>query len=557
MTSSNRAPSAGRVDYVGAPADRRTTIRAIDPLHGNLATTLSYNGADRVTGATLPNGNVLTLGYDGANRLDTVTDAIGLAADYGYDANGNVVSRTDGLGRTWTSVYDDADRLEELHDPLAETPTDLITRYVHDGVGRVTETVNPRGVRTRYAYDLLGRLTTTQEDYQGLPGQGTENTTTTTTYDGRGRVKSLADHDGNTTAYAYDAAGRLSTVTYPDHGTTDGTVEFTWTPAGRVHTRTDQKGVVTTYTYDDLHRLTGRAYSTGGSDSFAYDRSGRLISAGGNAAVRSWGYDALGRLQTSTLAIAGWSGPVSTTFGYQIDATVSRRTITYPAGRVVTENYDQRGRLAGVGSDRDFPAGVVAGWTYDVADQRATASLGNGIASTFGYDLDGRLTNLRHAKQAVDLFRVEYGWDAAGDRTFTRDGVRPPRSELYTHDARHRLRDFTRGALNAEGTAITTPTPSAYLPQRQRWPAGEEPSVRWSAQRALRAGPAVRVTLAPSLARGVPIRATPVGERPSGVGRLDRVRFLTVTVRIRCTRRTVRIRFPTTVVRAVAAGLGR
>lgn len=128
---------------------------------------------------------------------------------------------------------------------------------------------------------------------------------------------------------------------------------------------------------------------------------------------------------------------------------------------------------------------------------------------------------------------------------------------MYAHDARHRLPDFTRGALNAEGTAITTPTPSEDLPERQRWPAGEEPSVQRFAQRTLRAGPVARVTLEPYLARGVPIRAAPVGERPSGVGRLDRVRFLTVTVRIRCTRRTVRIRCPTTVVRAVAAGLGR
>jgi YD repeat-containing protein len=466
-------PAGERAEFEYDAADRRTTIRAIDLLHGNLATTLSYNGADRVTGATLPNGNVLTLVYDGANRLDTVTDLIGLAADYGYDENGNVVTRADGLGRTWTSVYDDADRLEELHDPLAETPTDLITRYVHDGVGRVTETVNPHGVRTHFAYDLLGRLTTTQEDYQGLPGQGTENTTTTYTYDGRGRVKSLADHDGNTTAYAYDAAGRLSKAIYPDNdANSNGIARFTRYPSGRVHTRTDQKGVVTTYTYDDLHRLTGRAYSTGGSDSFGYDRSGRLISADGNAAARSWGYDALGRLRTSDLFVVGMQAWTYTTFDYQIDANVSRRTIhyPYPGGRVVTEDYDQRGRLAGVGSDRDFPAGIVAGWTYDLADQRETASLGNGIASTFGYDLDGRLTSLRHAKDAVDLFRVEYGWDAAGDRTYTRDGGDSTRSEVYTHDARHRLRDFTRGTLNAEGTAITVPAPSAYLPQRQNWP---------------------------------------------------------------------------------------
>ena len=42
-------------------------------------------------------------------------------------------------------------------------------------------------------------------------------------------------------------------------------------------------------------------------------------------------------------------------------------------------------------------------------------------------------------------------------------------SELYTHDARDRLTQFERGTLNAPGTAITTPTPSAYLIQSREW----------------------------------------------------------------------------------------
>ncbi len=465
-------PEGERVEFGYDEADRRTTVMAIDTNGPDLVTTLVYDGADQVTFAALPNGNVIELAYDAANRLSTASDLVGPIAGLGYDPNGNVARREDGLGQAWIYAYDEADRLREVRDPIVETPDDLFTTFTYDPVARVVQRTNPLGVRTRYEYDRLGRLGRVLEDYQGVPGSGTADTATVYGYDGRGRVVSLTDHDGNTTTYAYDAAGRVSRVIYPDNEavSSNGIMWFTWTPAGRVESRTDQKGVVTTYSYDDLHRLTGRSYGDGvtPADGFGYDQTGRLTRATNAVGERRLGYDDLGRLERVEQELAGLAGGTYvTTFAYQVDPSDVRRTLVYPGGRVVTENYDLRYRLDSVTSPG---LGTVADWSYDAADRRETAVLGNGIGSTFAYDLVGRLSSIRHAKDAVDLFHVEHGYDAAGDRLWRQDLLHTNRGEKYVHDARERVSSLRRGTLTAEhtippGNMLLDPV----LPGRQSW----------------------------------------------------------------------------------------
>ncbi len=465
-------PEGERVEYVYDAADRRTQLTAIEPIGGDLVMTLAYDGSNNVRSATLPNGNTVTLLYDSADRLTSASDSVGLLVSYVYDPAGNVLARADGLGRVWRYAYDPAGRLTRAADPIVESPQDLVTGFAYDGVGRLTERVNPLGVLTRYAYDGLGRLTRLLEDADGQPSSDTADTATSYVYDGAGRVVSLIDPDDNQTDYWHDQAGRLEWVVYPDElGGGEGTVWLGHDAAGNLISRADQNGVLTSYTYNDLHRLTERVYTYYGlpltTETFTYDRSGRLTQATGDVGERLFAFDAVGRLTRAEQELAGLAGGAyATTFGYQIDPSVTRRAIGYPGGRVVVEDYDRRYRLAGVSSPG---LGTVATWAYDAADQRVSAVLGNGVAGAFGFDPAGRLTSLRHAKNAADLFHVEHGWDAGGNPTFKRDLVDPTQSELYRHDARDRLREFQRGTLNAEGTDVVTPTPSAYLPQSRAW----------------------------------------------------------------------------------------
>jgi len=54
--------------------------------------------------------------------------------------------------------------------------------------------------------------------------------------------------------------------------------------------------------------------------------------------------------------------------------------------------------------------------------------------SGFDFDINDRLAHIRHAKDAAGLFEVNYGYDAAGGRRYTRGMLASAHSELYTHE---------------------------------------------------------------------------------------------------------------------------
>ena len=144
-----------------------------------------------------------------------------------------------------------------------------------------------------------------------------------------------------------------------------------------------------------------------------------------------------------------------------------RVIIGYPGSRTVTETFDKRFRLQSV---LDGSGNGVAQWVYDLANRRTDATLGNDVTSAFTHDLDSRLTRIQHADEwSNDLFDVQHGYDAVGNRLWTHDNLRAGRDELYTYDRLNRLRGFTRGTLNAERDALTALLDHPYLPNEQSW----------------------------------------------------------------------------------------
>lgn len=461
-------PEGERIEFEYDAVHRRELARAIH-VGGDIVTGFNYDGANNVIAVTQPNGTVVELAYDGANRLETATDDLGALASFVYDENGNVRFRSSAIaGQTWEYRYDAADRLWKVFDPIIESPTDRYTEFAYDDNGNRIEVIDNNGVRTRYVYDGLDRLVQMVENYQGT--DDTANTSTSYGYNGV-RQTSISDHDGNTTNYVYDTALRLWKIEYPDNSPPGaGVVEFDHDAVGNVTWRKDQRGVETTYTYNDLHQLTGRAY--GGtapprSETFQFDRSGRLKVADNDVAELDFAYDDLGRLDTATQTYV--SGPPYTTrFNYVVAPGDVRRIITYPSGRVVTETYDGRLRLQTI----DGGPGIGADYSYDLADRRTAATLGNGVSSVFGFDLADRLTSIQHARDVTALFDVEYGYDSRGNPLFTRN-LTPgfgDRSELYEYDDRHRLRRFDRGEISGGATPVLeTAILDDALPARQEW----------------------------------------------------------------------------------------
>ena len=513
-------------------ADRVTTDTVKAAPFADLVRSYTWDGAGNVVGVTLPNGHTLTAEYDAANRLARVFDADGDLTTYSHDSNDNILTQADGLGQTWTYEYDRLDRPIKAYDPLVESP-DRFAEYKYDAVGNLTRSKNNNNIWTKLEYDGLNRLTKVIEDYveavppteklvldglavEDVQGTGviltegdsefvesdpsgaavvqkleketstpTQNTTTTYIYDGS-RQTGITDHDGNTTTYAYDGAGRLITATYPAVGGAADVVTYTYVDfSGRHVRRTDQRGVETNYHYDDLGRLVRREYDGTNvsfrSEEFTFDRSSRLTEAirynpSTARFTTTRTYDDAGRLENETLTFRDELGHVATnydsSFSYTLDpvARTISRTMTMPAGRQVTHTYDKLNRLASASGGID----VGATWTFDQAHRRTGATLSNGIASTFAYDINDRLTLISRNgvtwPQSPSLFSEwEYGYDAVGNRLFSKNKIIPERSERYGHDNRDRLTLMERGQLNPDGTAITSSLVHATLAGDQQW----------------------------------------------------------------------------------------
>jgi RHS repeat-associated protein len=235
-------------------------------------TTVVGRDADgNATSVTQANSVVTNYGYDELNRLESVTTHPGapapanLTTTYLLDGNGNVKKRTAGNGVDTIYVYDEMSRLKTVsstdlpqpisytYDPLSHrsTMTDGTggSSYEYDGLGRLTQAIQPNGTLT-YGYDL-------------------DSNRTRVTYPTVGNV-----------IYDFSNAGRLWRLT--DWGGRQST--YTYYPSGLAHVVTLPAalgGLTTTYTYDEAQRLKTLVNATGAgtitSDIYGLDNEGNRI----------------------------------------------------------------------------------------------------------------------------------------------------------------------------------------------------------------------------------------------------------------------------------------
>jgi YD repeat-containing protein len=139
-----------------------------------------------------PTTRTFTLGYDRLHRLTSITDPLPLP---------NVVQLLD---------FDGADRprTQRLPGPLG--PRDVL--FTYDGNGNLTS-LTPPG-RPAHAFALTKvNLEREYDPPQAFPPLATK--ATTYGYDAERQLELVTRPDGQTIDPAYDAAGRLSTVTLP------------------------------------------------------------------------------------------------------------------------------------------------------------------------------------------------------------------------------------------------------------------------------------------------------------------------------------------------------
>lgn len=322
---------------------------------------------------------------------------------YGYDAAGNRIRQTSAFGQ-----------------PEAAT-----TLYVYDGLGRLTRTIDPRGVELSQSdtpsalneRKLLGYINAGSGGLKASdlsPAQREElvaRYSTVNEYDAAGHKISVTDALDGVTRSEYDATGHVVRITDPR-----GNAAFYYfDAAGRVTLSVDPEGYATATTYDPLGQtLSVKRYFNRVNGTYGVAQPPALPSANPSDALTRFEYDAAGRLSRTIDA-------ESNSENYTYNALGQRETLTNKLGGTTTYTYDQLGRkvsetlpVTSRNADGQSVA-VVNRYAYDAFGNKTGTTEAAGLpeqrVTQFKYD--GLNREIEQRQAAVSIYTAAGGWTTA------------------------------------------------------------------------------------------------------------------------------------------------
>lgn len=401
------------------PAGRLST--AADPF--DATTAVAYDAAGRPTTETHASGAQTHFEWDRADRLVAVTDATEVTTGYAYDRSGRLVGTTDGLGRTTAQAYDERGLLGSITDPASRT-----TSFAYDLCGRLVLRTDARNLPVSSAYDAAGRLTrigspglvpiTYTWDAAGrLVGMSDETGPTSWELDEAGRP--LIEHrpDGIDITHRYDSIGRRVHFELHRHGELVGAWDHDIDPDGRIGAVTDTAGAVANLAYDSAGRLERITWPNQVRATWTHDPAGQPVSlalADPTSVIARWDstYDEDGN-RTCVHTRTGRTAPV---VDYHYDS-LGRLTGLESCDATLSWTWDALSNRTGSnGTDTAL---------YDSADQISADEV-----STYQHDDAGNMLNRQHydgdgqlALAYDPLGRVTTITHITGDVHFAYDGL--------------------------------------------------------------------------------------------------------------------------------------
>ncbi len=429
---------------VTSPGGRVEVFDLTPPPHGPFLplTTPTYTArAGTGTTSTLEDANFPTLAFSGGSLVEFIGGFGGPVYDprlFQLTTKEGVVMIIDRFEGLQSMTDRNGNELVFTPGGITSTSTTRNLAFARDGAGRITQIDGPSSKRTQYAYSPAGDLSvfvaaTDEADvfsYDGshrllsVDGPGGVRLRTLG-YGPDGRLTSITDGTGRTTALLSDVNARSQIVTSPSarlttlttYGT-DGypsTVEevfgghsrvtsYQYDSEGRVLRATRPLERVEVLTYDTAGNLTSRTTPKNETWSFAYNALNlpTTIIAPDGAVIESLSYDSLGNITAATnrdgtvvtfthdargLPVTASDSLGTTTFAY--DANQQLITQTDPAGGVTRLTYDANGRVL----TTENPAGEITRNAWNAVDQLVGATAGNGATYAFAYDEFSRLSS--------------------------------------------------------------------------------------------------------------------------------------------------------------------
>jgi RHS repeat-associated protein len=313
--------------------------------------------------------------------------------------------------RTVSTTYDGYDR------PASSTDaTGAVTTYGYDTYGDLAKQVDPGGTETDYVHDAEGHLlTTTLVGYTGDPANpaaATNVVESARAYDPAGRLASITDAMGRTTAYTYTDDGLVASITRQDvaPSTTKFVVQSdSYDAAGNLISQTTNNGATTTTSnVDAADRTVSTTVDPAGlkrATSYTFTADDQVATAKLTDASSTWssvtaGYDAAGHLTSRSLT--GSVAPTQTrTTTWTLDRRGLPTAVTDPNGNITNQTYDEAGHLAQqidptvnteTGGATPTATRPITTTGYNTFGETAETQDADGNTSTYGYDADGRLT---------------------------------------------------------------------------------------------------------------------------------------------------------------------
>jgi len=390
--------------------------------------TIAYDAANRMTSETDANNHTTTYNYDEADRLISVLDAKNQATSYVYDDAGNWISMTDPNLHTTQYQYDVRRRLRKttFHDTTFTTQT-------YDGAGLVASVTDQAGKVVNYNYDDAEQLVSVVQANH----PDSAHNTTIYAYDPHGSLTTVTDANSHTTTTQFDLLDRQSSLTLPGGGSG---ATSTYDLFGNRLTLTDSIGKTTTYGYDGVNRLTSKTPDSSLGEpvvSFTYTGTGKRASMTDASGTTTYTYDNQDRLKTKVTPQG--------TLTYTYDAVGNAASINSSNANGASVNYiwDELNRLASVIDNRLPPSQNTTTYVYDPGSNLATVTYPNGVQSSFTYDTLNRLTTLPITKTST-IASYTYGIGPAGNRQSSTE--MGGRAAAYTYDGIYRLTNETIGS---------------------------------------------------------------------------------------------------------------
>jgi RHS repeat-associated protein len=386
------------------------TKYAYDTL-GNLITVTQRVGANGLT-------QTRSFLYDSLARLTAATNPESGTINYDYDENGNLLHKIDPRrladNVTQVEVTYDYDGLNRVKTRTYNDGTPTVT-YSYDpnianGKGRLSSVSSSVATYTYSSYDAMGRV------LGGVQTLGGQTYPVHSTYDLSGHVTSINYPSNRTVTYAYDAAGRMNSVTgnLGDGGATRTySTGISYDAASRM---SQEQFGTNTPIYDKLAYNTRgqlaemRASTTGGDDSFNRGKIVNDYSAQCSGAACN-GTDNNGNLRKQTVLIPNDDQNANPTSWYQ------------------QYDYDSLNRLTQV-QERASNDNLLWQQQY-VYDRYGNRTLNNSSGATWGNNINSTAaaidagSNRLYATNDPNHTMIDY--DAAGNQTkdyLTSNGTR-------------------------------------------------------------------------------------------------------------------------------------